>query len=626
MHGTIDESFISAVSSRLLKCMLITDALPGAHLRNVRVPPKGFLGWLLRTEERLTGTMHPELRRTSHVRGVRVAIDYLLEAFLQRSQYASFTLVVPDRQKEDFERWASAYASGDRHCPLEICTATQVLGRGTRKTVPDVWIELRGVSHLAFRLRDHISSRIIPAMILQHGLSEHVLLYELYLRALLTPHYACDSLVCTSTSCKAALAKIFESIAHSFNKQHGTDLRFNGRLDVIPLCVDIDQCRPRDKYALRKQLGIPTGTLLLLYVGYLSQIKADLTSLLSTTRRLIAANPRVDIRLAIAGTGPEEYYKELLNVIEELDLAKKVIVMREVSDMQKQQLFGAADVFVGPCQSMQECFGLTPVEAMACGLPQVVADWNGYRDTVVHGDTGFLVPTIWGRCDGDLCCTGDLIGWPFDHIVQGQSIVMDPNCMYEYLHILINNPELRGTMSERSRARAVAQFSYANIARLYDELWTELQTIATTVQPTPHAKHFDQPAYFDYFGHFASFELGDDLRIHASDNGPLTVERLVNISQAELHGISILDSKLLTALTDILVTAERASEVMSVGQLIEQAASKSWSDETVRRHILFSLKHGRMSIAVPNNSTTENASRSTVNGAICETDAETRAV
>ena len=38
--------------------------------------------------------------------------------------------------------------------------------------------------------------------------------------------------------------------------------------------------------------------------------------------------------------------------------------------------------FLSLVDCLQETFGLTPVEAMASGLPVVVSDWNGYRDTV----------------------------------------------------------------------------------------------------------------------------------------------------------------------------------------------------------------------------------------------------
>ena len=38
--------------------------------------------------------------------------------------------------------------------------------------------------------------------------------------------------------------------------------------------------------------------------------------------------------------------------------------------------------------------GLRLIQAMACALPVVASDWNGYRDLVINGETGFLVPTV----------------------------------------------------------------------------------------------------------------------------------------------------------------------------------------------------------------------------------------
>ena len=59
----------------------------------------------------------------------------------------------------------------------------------------------------------------------------------------------------------------------------------------------------------------------------------------------------------------------------------------------RRSVWRAADVFVSPSDSVQETFGLSVVEAMASGLPVVASDWNGYRDSVEDGRTGFLVPT-----------------------------------------------------------------------------------------------------------------------------------------------------------------------------------------------------------------------------------------
>ena len=50
----------------------------------------------------------------------------------------------------------------------------------------------------------------------------------------------------------------------------------------------------------------------------------------------------------------------------------------------------AADVFV--TTPWYEPFGITPVEAMACGRPVIGSDTGGIRYTVIDGETGYLVP------------------------------------------------------------------------------------------------------------------------------------------------------------------------------------------------------------------------------------------
>ena len=60
----------------------------------------------------------------------------------------------------------------------------------------------------------------------------------------------------------------------------------------------------------------------------------------------------------------------------------------------------ASDMALSLVDCLQETFGLTPIEAMASGLPVVVSDWNGYRDTVVEGQTGHRIATHSFQLDG----------------------------------------------------------------------------------------------------------------------------------------------------------------------------------------------------------------------------------
>ena len=64
---------------------------------------------------------------------------------------------------------------------------------------------------------------------------------------------------------------------------------------------------------------------------------------------------------------------------------------REVSN--RKLAWASADIFCSLSDNIQETFGISPVEAMAAGLPCVVSDWDGYKDTVRDGVDGILIPT-----------------------------------------------------------------------------------------------------------------------------------------------------------------------------------------------------------------------------------------
>lgn len=67
-----------------------------------------------------------------------------------------------------------------------------------------------------------------------------------------------------------------------------------------------------------------------------------------------------------------------------------VTFLAEVTEDRLAELYGRCRGFV--TTAVDEDFGITPVEAMAAGKCVVATDEGGYRETVVHGKTGFLVP------------------------------------------------------------------------------------------------------------------------------------------------------------------------------------------------------------------------------------------
>jgi glycosyltransferase involved in cell wall biosynthesis len=123
---------------------------------------------------------------------------------------------------------------------------------------------------------------------------------------------------------------------------------------------------------------------LVVYVGRL-QVYKSVHILIKAARRIIKKNSNV--RFAIAGDGEER--KRLVNLVEKLDLQDKVSFLGRISDQKKVELYQKAWVFVNP--SLMEGWGITSIEANACGTPVVASDVPGLRDSVRNPSTGYLV-------------------------------------------------------------------------------------------------------------------------------------------------------------------------------------------------------------------------------------------
>jgi len=102
----------------------------------------------------------------------------------------------------------------------------------------------------------------------------------------------------------------------------------------------------------------------------------------------IARRHRPDLRLEIAGTG--DHRADLERLAATLQLDRSVVFHGFVSEERKIDLMRSAWANIFP--SPKEGWGITVIEAAACGTPSLASDSPGLRDSVCHGETGFLVP------------------------------------------------------------------------------------------------------------------------------------------------------------------------------------------------------------------------------------------
>lgn len=151
-----------------------------------------------------------------------------------------------------------------------------------------------------------------------------------------------------------------------------------GRIRVVHCGMDHDTYRPDPSHA---KAGVPT----VLFVGRLRRYKG--------VDWLLHAMPAVrervpGVRLLVVGDGPDRARLESLAV--RLGVSEAVTFAGFLPRREKARLMREAWALVQP--SPKEGWGLTVIEAGACGTAVVAADSPGLRDSVRRDATGVLVP------------------------------------------------------------------------------------------------------------------------------------------------------------------------------------------------------------------------------------------
>ena len=95
------------------------------------------------------------------------------------------------------------------------------------------------------------------------------------------------------------------------------------------------------------------------------------------------------IKLLIIGDG--NLKKKYIQQAHDLNISEDVIFPGWIGNSDLPKYYNLSDIFVLPSTARTESFGIVIAEAQACGLPVVVSNWPGSRETLKDGETGFLV-------------------------------------------------------------------------------------------------------------------------------------------------------------------------------------------------------------------------------------------
>ncbi len=299
-----------------------------------------------------------------------------------------------------------------------------------------------------------------------------------------SPLKSWDALICTSQSVKSNILKIIEITENNLRHKLDAKTFVRPQLPVIPLGIDTSKFNfsEDEKSNSRQKLGIEKDEIVVLYLGRLSfHAKANpypMYKALESTKH----QTRKKIVLIECGWYPNNELKNaFVKAAKYLCPSIRLLRVDGNNNEVKYNSLAAANIFCSLADNIQETFGITPLEAMASGLPCVVSDWNGYKDTIRNGIDGYRIASLMPEegFGNDLALRYALGIDSYDVYIGHASnlISIDIDKTTAAFTNLVNNPKLREEMGENARQRCKCKFDWQNVMNKYTDLWSNLHDI-----------------------------------------------------------------------------------------------------------------------------------------------------
>jgi glycosyltransferase involved in cell wall biosynthesis len=327
---------------------------------------------------------------------------------------------------------------------------------------------------------------------------------------LIAPTEDYDALICTSSAVRASVETQLDGVRAYLAQEFGPRRRAEPQRVTIPLGINTADyaTSPEQRTKWREQLGIPESATVALYVGRFNVREKMNPALMAIALEQAAqalGQPLYWVNAGWAEAAAEEeiYHREtraLCPTVHYLNVDGREPDVRF-------SIWSVADFFISFSDNVQETFGLTPVEAMAAGLPCVVTDWNGYKDTVRHGEDGFRVPTVAppAGSGGDLSFRFANKWITYTNYVgaAAQYVAIDYAAAVTAICALAGDEDLRKRLGQQAKAHARAMFDWAAIIPQYQALWAEQN--ARRLAAPPQARFADNPFRPDPYRLFANY-------------------------------------------------------------------------------------------------------------------------
>jgi glycosyltransferase involved in cell wall biosynthesis len=338
---------------------------------------------------------------------------------------------------------------------------------------------------------------------------------DLLVKLVTAPLKPFDALICTSNAVLKHVENVFEHQEAYLRMIHGANRFVRPILPIIPLGVH-SECfsslrLPQSAIEARQFFGISDEAIVILYVGRLSfHAKAHPLPMYDAASRAQALT-RKEVVIIECGWYANIHIKEAFDSAADLIAPNlKRIYVDGRRPVDRDRAWAAADIFCSLADNVQETFGITPIEAMAAGLPVVVSDWDGYRETVEHGVQGFRIKTTipYPGLGKDLADLFAVEALNYDRYCGYTSsfVSVDIEQLIKTFELLFNDRELREQLGRNGQLRVAEKYDWSGIISQYEQLWIEQHRIMSGMRRTS-LTHTINPARldpFDAFKHYAT--------------------------------------------------------------------------------------------------------------------------
>jgi glycosyltransferase involved in cell wall biosynthesis len=329
------------------------------------------------------------------------------------------------------------------------------------------------------------------------------------------PSNASDALICPSEAIREVVQNLWQIHIEYLNHRGRGQFTCPVQTPVIPLGIDTGRfakLTTTDKRAAqRKALNAADDEIIILFLGRLSfATKAHPLALWQAAERA-AARTNKKLRVVMFGyfkpRDMEAHFRSLAT-----EIGKKASIEFIMNDDARfpDGLWAGADIFTSLSDNIQESFGLTPVESMACGLPAIITDWNGYRGSIRDGQEGFLIPTVTPPIPAGMAIAEAYYNdenYGVSLMGAAQSTAIDIDRCADAIVKLADDAALRRRFSDSGRKRAADIFDWKHIIKAYETLWQDLATKRKTIKADPLPPNWQavHPSYPNPYQMFRSF-------------------------------------------------------------------------------------------------------------------------